>query len=53
MLLRTRFATCDRNQDGDLAAQEFAAAEVAVKGNGHAVGGDAPAPRLAESHPGG
>ncbi|NUO73291.1 MAG: hypothetical protein HOQ10_11320 [Frateuria sp.] len=52
VLLRSRFTTYDRNQDGYLDPQEFAAAQMAMKGTGHAMGGDAPAPHPApESHP--
>ena len=36
-LLRTRFSTYDRNQDGALDAQEFTAAQAAVHEGGHAM----------------
>lgn len=51
VLLRTRFTTYDRNQDNQLDAQEFAAAQVAIKGAGNAMGSDSePSPRQHESH---
>lgn len=43
VLLRTRFSTYDQNHDNKLDAQEFAAAQLAMKGSGNAAGGDAPA----------
>lgn len=51
VLLRARFTTYDRNQDNALDAQEFAAAQVAMKGSGNAMGSDAAPPRERESHP--
>lgn len=40
-LLRTRLSTYDSNKDGQLDAREFAVAEAALHGGGHAGGGDA------------
>jgi len=49
-LLRTRLTTYDTNQDGMLDANEFAAAQAALHGSGHAGGsGNTPPPH----HPGG
>jgi len=42
VLLRTRFSTYDQNTDGKLDAQEYAAAKVAMKGSGNAMGGGSP-----------
>lgn len=52
-LLRTRFSTYDLNQDGSLDAQEFAAAQMAIKGGGKSAGGGVEAPRQQPSHPSG
>jgi hypothetical protein len=51
VLLRTRFTTYDRNQDNALDAQEFAAAQVAMKGSGNAMGGGTMASPERHSHP--
>lgn len=44
-LLRTRLTTYDSNKDGQLDAREFAAAEAALHGGGHAGGGDSTPPQ--------
>lgn len=49
-LLRSRISTYDTNQDGMLDAHEFAAAQAALHGGGHAGGGEGSSP---PRHPGG
>jgi hypothetical protein len=44
-LLRSRLSTYDSNQDGMLDAREFAAAQAALHGPGHAGSGDSAPPR--------
>ena len=44
-LLRTRFSTYDRNQDNELDAQEFTAAQAAVHEGGHAMSSTTPPPQ--------
>ena len=43
-LLRSRFSTYDGNQDGSLDAREFAVANAALQGGGHAGEGSSGAP---------
>lgn len=44
-LLRSRLSTYDANQDGMLDANEFAAAQAALHGSGHAGGSDSSPPQ--------